>query len=304
VKATAAASCWALLLAAGCASGPVWQTDVDRALRQTRKEQQELVVFFALPGRQTSDRMQQSLGDPAIAEALVDGGFATAIADGVHHKNLYAAWIGFGEGMGLAVLDANGQCYAARPGPMDPPEHAAWLRLVASSRERLAAARSAVAASPTPLAQHEIGCLFLQLGRTKLAEEHLLAAATAGVADARHRLARLHALDGNLTLARRWLAQAPPTGAAQVTEGYLLYKERRHRDAVLRLEQALQQPDLGEERQRALLYLGKALHEDKQDARARPLLAALAQEGTGSTFEAAALHTLAHIDDPQHGHQH
>jgi len=33
-------------------------------------------------------------------------------------------------------------------------------------------------------------------------------------------------------------------------------------------------------------------------------LQALAAEGTGSTFEAAALHTLAHIKDPQLGHTH
>jgi hypothetical protein len=35
-----------------------------------------------------------------------------------------------------------------------------------------------------------------------------------------------------------------------------------------------------------------------------PVLEALAAEGTGSTFEAVALHTLSHIRNPQHGHSH
>ena len=96
----------------------------------------------------------------------------------------------------------------------------------------------------------------------------------------------------------------PRTGPALVSEGYVLFKERRHREAAAVLEQALAAGGLGDERQRAVLYLGKALHEDQQDARAKPLLAALAAEGTGSTFEAAARHTLAHIADPQHGHSH
>jgi hypothetical protein len=69
-------------------------------------------------------------------------------------------------------------------------------------------------------------------------------------------------------------------------------------------EQALATNSLGVDRQRALLYLGKALHENKQDERAIPLLEALAAEGTGSTFEAGALHTLGHLKNPQHGHTH
>ncbi len=282
-----------------------WQDDVAAAIAGARRTGQELVVFFALPGRELSDRMQGTLGASVVQAALCDGGYAAAIADGVQRKNLYQAWIGFGEGMGIAVLGTDGQCHAARPGPMDPDELAAFLRLCSSQRATLAAARAAAAGErPDPLAQHALGCLYLQLGRTRLAEPLLLDAASAGVADARHRLARLYALDGNLAAARRWLVHGPRTGPALVSEGYVLFKERRHREAAAVLEQALAAGGLGDERQRAVLYLGKALHEDKQDARAKPLLAALAAEGTGSTFEAAARHTLAHIADPQHGHSH
>ena len=92
--------------------------------------------------------------------------------------------------------------------------------------------------------------------------------------------------------------------AAQVTEGYVLFKERRNAEAAVVLQTALDGNSLGDERQRALLFLGKALHEDKQDTRAVPILEALSAEGTGRTFEAAARHTLAHIRDPQHGHSH
>lgn len=293
------------MVLASCHSTVGWQPDVAAAIANARRDGQELVVFFALPGRELSDRMQGTLGDAAVQEALADGGYAAAIADGVVRKNLYQAWIGFGEGMGIAVLGTDGQCFAARPGPMDPPELAAFLRLCASERAALAAARAAVTGErPDPRAQHTLGCLYLQLGRTKLAEPLLLDAASAGVADARHRLARLYALDGNLAAANRWLVHGPRTGPALVTEGYVRFKERRHRDAITVLDEALRQDGLGDERQRALLYLGKALHEDQQDVRAKPLLEALAAEGTGSTFEAAARHTLAHIADPQHGHSH
>lgn len=297
---------WSAVVAfAACAASPRWQDDVTLALRQARATGQELVVYFALPGRDASDRMQQSLADPAVLAALGDGGFLAAIADGTTRQNLYAAWIGGGEGMGIAVLDGDGRCYAARPGPQDPPELAAFLAMCAGSRRELASLRQRVAGpAAAPGDRHALGCLLLELGCRRESEALLLDAATAGVADARHRLARLYALDGNVTAARRWLASAPKTPSASVTEGYVLFKERQHAAAIGVFEQALQSDALGADRQRALLYLGKALHEDRQDARAIPLLQALAAEGTGSTFEAAARHTLGHIRDPQHGHSH
>ena len=290
---------------AGCVAAARWQDDVTLALRDARATGRELVVFFALPGRDASDRMQASLTDATVLAAVAEGGFVAAVADGAVRGNLYAAWIGGGEGMGIAVLDAQGRCYAARPGPQDPPELAAFLRLCARSRAELAAARARVEQPVVaPLDQHALGCLLLELGCRRECEPLLLTAATAGVADARHRLARLYALDGDVTAARRWLAAAPSTPAALVTEGYVRFKERRHHDAIAAFEQALASERLGDDRQRALLYLAKALHEDRQDARAVSLLRALAAEGTGSTFEAAALHTLSHIESPQHGHTH
>lgn len=296
---------WLSLVAAGCTAAVRWQDDVTTALREARATGRELVVYFALPGRDASDRMQQSLADARVLAALREGGFLAAVADGAARGNLYGAWIGGGEGMGIAVLDAQGRCYAARPGPQDPPELAAFLQLCARSRGELAAARARVEQpAVAPLDQHALGCLLLDLGCRRECEPLLVAAATAGVADARHRLARLYALDGDVTAARRWLASAPPTPAAMVTEGYVRFKERRHHEAVAAFEQALASGQLGSERQRALLYLGKALHEDKQDARAVGLLRALAAEGTGSTFEAAALHTLAHLENPQPDHTH
>jgi hypothetical protein len=292
---------------AGCATGTRWQRDVALAVEHARAQERELVVFFALPGRSASDCMQRALDAPDVLAALGDGDFAAVVADGSSRADLYDAWIGGGEGMGIAVLDGAGRCYAARPGPQDPPELAAFLRACAAARAPLAALRRQLAL-PTvaPQDQHALGCLLLELGCRKESEALLLLAATAGVADARHRLARLYALDGDVAQARSWLAGAPATPAALVTEGYVCFKERRHADAVAAFEQALHGGGarLGSDRQRALLYLGKALHEAKDDARAVPILEALAAEGTGATFEAAALHTLAHIRDPQHGHSH
>jgi tetratricopeptide (TPR) repeat protein len=249
--------------------------------------------------------MQGCLSDPAIAAALRAGGFRAGMAQGSLGAGLYAKWVGGSEGMGIAVLDATGQVYAARPGPQDPAELAAFLCQCADSRAQLSALRAA-AASPQagPHDKYRLGCLLLQLGCRTECEPLLFAAAMAGIVDARHNLARLFALDGNVTAARRWLAEAPRTPAAQVTEGYVLFKERKHKEAVAVFEAALRTGELAEDRQRALLYLGKALHEDKQDDRAVPLLQALAAEGTGSTFEAAATHTLGHIRLPQHGHAH
>lgn len=290
---------------AACASAPRWQTDLPRALSVARAAHRDIVVFFALPGRDASDRMQRSLDDPAIGEALAAHGFDALACDGKQQARLCGEWIGGSEGMGIAVLDGDGRCYAARPGPQDPPELAAFLRRCANARDELARLRAIVAA-PTvaPTDQHTLGCLCLELGNRRDAEPLLLAAATAGVADARHRLARLHALDGDLVRARQWLATAPKTSAVAVTEGYVLFKERKHADAAKVLDAALRAGGLGDDRQRALLFLGKALHEDRQDDRAVPVLEALAAEGTGSTFEAAARHTLGHIRDPLHGHAH
>jgi len=288
-----------------CAAPPEWQQDLTAALAGARRSGREVVVFFTLPGREMSDRMQARIEDPLIMAALARGGFAAVVCDGVARKRLYGAWIGGGEGMGIAVLDAAGAVYCARPGPQDPEELAALLDLCAAKREPLARLRAQQAAAPRdPLLQHELGCLYLELGCRVHCEPLLLEAATGGVAEARHRLAHLYALDGDLLSARRWLQAAPRTPDAIATEGYVLFKERRHAEAVEAFEQALATGKLGEERQRALLYLGKSLHEAKDDERAVPTLERLANEGTGSTFEAAARHTLGHIYNPDHGHTH
>lgn len=294
-----------LALVAACTAAPAWQGDLQQALLTARGERRELVVFFALPGRDQSDRMQASLGDPAVLAALAAGDFVAVTCDGQERARLYDEWVGGGEGMGIAVLDGEGRVYAVRPGPQDPPELAAFLRRCMAARSELATWRHLVAQpAVAPLDRHQLGCLLLELGCRKQAEPLLVDAAMAGVVDARHRLARLHALDGNVAAARRWLRDAPKTPAAQVTEGYVLFKERRHAEAVAVFDGALAAGGLGADRQRALLYLGKALHEARQDQRAVPLLEALAAEGTGSTFEAAALHTLGHIRDAGQGHAH
>jgi len=289
---------------AGCAAAPAWRADLLRALADTRAAEQDLVVFFALPGRDVSDRMQRSLGDPVVGDALAANGFAAAVGDASQHPRLYAEWVGYGEGMGVVVLDGRGLVYASRPGPMDPPEFAAFLRRCAALRGDVARLRERAASSTAPTDQHALGGVLLELGCVRQAEPLLVTAAMAGVADARQRLARMHALAGNLERARQWLVSAPKTPATQVTEGYVLFKERRHGEAVAVFDAALRGGRLGEDRQRALLWLGKSLHEGKQDERATAVLEALVAENTGSTFEAAALHTLAHIRDPQHGHDH
>lgn len=293
------------LLTSGCAAAPEWQADLRSALAAARAHRQDLVVYFALRGREASDRMERSLQEPVVGQALAAGGFAAVVADGVAHRRLYGEWLGGSEGMGIAVLDAEGQVYAVRPGPQDPPELAALLRRCAASRAALATARAA-AAAPGAGAQESLalGGLLLELGCRRQSEPLLLDAALAGELAARHLLARLHALDGNVVAAQRWLQGAPVTPATLVTEGYVRFKQRRHAEAVAAFERALQQGGQFPDRQRALLYLGKALHEQGDDRRAVPLLEALAAEGTGTTFEAGAAHTLSHLRDPQHGHTH
>lgn len=296
---------FAAALFGACAMTPPWQDDLQVALRSARAAGKDLVIYFALAGRAASDRMQASLTDPAIGRALARGGFAAVVCDGSLRSKLYQQWIGGGEGMGICVLDGTGRVYAARPGPQDPPELAAFLDLCAASRESLAVAR---AAAPGPeadvAAKFRLGQLLLQLGCRTECEPLLLDAALAGVPESRHCVARLYALDGNVTKARHWLRTAPDSPNAKVTEAYVLFKERKHKEAAERFEQALQTGRLGEDRQRAILYLGKALHEDGHDDLAVPLLEALAAEGSGSTFEAAAGHTLWHIRNPEPGHTH
>ena len=100
----------------------------------------------------------------------------------------------------------------------------------------------------------------------------------------------------------RWLAHMLRIGV--LPEGYILFKERRHAEAAKVLAEAVATKRLGPERQHALLYLGKSLHEAKQEEEAIVMLEALAAEGTGSTFEAAARHTLNHIYNPGQSHAH
>jgi tetratricopeptide (TPR) repeat protein len=279
--------------------------DLPKVLAQSRSSGADTVVFFALPGREASDRMEQNaLRDAAVAAALREGGFHSARADGFKRQKLYEEWIGNGEGMGIAVVGHDADLLGARPGPQDAPELAAFLRLCAGKRAELAARRAAQKPVPTPANEHALGTLLLQLGCRKQAEPLLVDAALAGRSQAAMELALLYGQDGRLVEARRWLKLAPAGPAAQVVDGYVAFKERRHQDAVRALETALQKDLPDGERQRACLFLAKALHECGRSQQALEILRKLAAEGSGSTFEGAALHTIAHIESPDHGHTH
>ncbi|MGE3171355.1 MAG: tetratricopeptide repeat protein [Planctomycetota bacterium] len=295
-----------LLLAACAAPHPAWPADATATLAAARAAGDELVVFFALPGREQSDRMEQrALRDPQVLAALADGGFRSLWLDGFTHRRLHAEWLGGGEGMGVCVLDGDGAVYAARPGPQDPGELAAFVRLCTARRGDVRAARARLQQDPgDPRRQHELALLLLELGCRVGTEELLMRAAQGGEVDAHHRLARLFALDGHVQRARQWLRIAVPSPAARVTEGYVLFKERRHADAAAQFEQALALGDLGPDRDRARLYYGKALHECGRDDEARAVLEALRRDAAGTTFGAAAEHTLGHMQEDGHDHSH
>ena len=294
-------------LAAACSSPLPWATQALPTLAAAKAHHAAVVIYFALPGRDLSDRMElESLGAAEVLAALREQDFYSLRLDGFEHQRLYGAHVGGGEGMGLCVVDRDGQVFAARPGPQDAPELAAYLRLVGARRPAIEAARAALAMKPgDPRASYELGVLLLELGCRVGTEELLVTAAQGGVIDAHHRLARLFALDGRLTRARQWLRTAHRTPAAAVTEGYVLYKERRHREAAQVLEQVLRVGGLpvGEEL-RARLYHGKALHQTGAESEAKAVLRNLVAEAPGSTFAGAALHTLNHIENPDHGHAH
>lgn len=298
---------WLALLLCGCAAAPPpWQTAEAPALAAARADGRDVAVFFALPGREQSDRMETAvLRDAAVLDALRRGGFQSLRLDGFARQRLFAQWIGGGEGMGVCVLDAQGRAYAARPGPQDAPELAAFLDFAAAHRDDVLAARAELArAAADGLAEYRLGVLLLELGCRVGTDELLITAAQRGVVDAHHRLARLYALDGLVERSRQWLRSAVPSPERTVTEGYVLFKERRHAEAAAAFEQALQQGVGGQDRLRARLYLGKALHEHGRDDEARQWLLALVADAPATTFGAAAAHTLTHMQDPTHDHSH
>ncbi len=298
---------WFGVALAACAAPPQpWASEAAGVRAAAQAQGAELVLFFAIEGREQSDRMeQQALRDAQVLQALRDGGFRSLRLDGIAERDLFRRSIGGAEGMGIAVLDAEGQVYAARPGPQDAPELAAFLRRCAASRAALAALRSRLAArSQDGAAALELASLLLELGCRHDSEALLLMAAKQGEARAHHLLARLYALDGRLDQARTWLQLAPPSEAAEVTRGYVLFKERRHREAVEALAVPALDPSLGDDWLRARLYLGKALHECGWDADAATVLRRLSEEAPDTVFGAAALHSLTHLLDPADAHSH
>ena len=294
-------------LVAACSTPEPWAVDAVSTLAEAREQDADVVIFFALPGRVLSDQMERdSLTAPEVLEALQEQRFHSLRLDGFSRQRLYDNYIGGGEGMGICVLDKQGRVFAARPGPQDPPELAAYLRLVGAHRAEVLAARAKLASQPAdPVVNYELGVLLLELGCRVGTDALLIAAAQGGMMDAHHRLARLYALDGRLTRARQWLRTAHPTPAASVTEGYVLYKERRHAQAVATFEQALAEGGLTpDEELRARLFLGKALHQEGKETQAEAVLRALVAASPGSTYAGAAMHALHHIQDPNHGHSH
>lgn len=295
-----------MLLTAACAVPVPWRADLPAALADARRDGRDVVAFFAMPGRDQSDAMDRgALRSEPVLAALARNGFQSVWLDSKTHGRLYAQWIGGTEGLGVCVVDADGRPYAVRPGPQDAPELAAFIDQAAAARGEVLRARAALAATPEDAqAQHRLGVLLLELGCRLGAEELLVTAAQRGVLDANHRLARLYALDGLVQRSRQWLRVAPASPERTVTEGYVLFKERRHEDAVLRFEAALRDGVTGNDRLRARLYLGKALHESGRDDAARRVLEDLARDAPGTTFGGAALHSLGHLQDKSHDHSH
>ncbi|MFM1870614.1 MAG: hypothetical protein RL398_36 [Planctomycetota bacterium] len=299
--ARAALSGLLLLGLTSCTAVPEWGSDLGAVMRAAKSQGADAVVFLRRDGAPESDRTVPQLADARVAAALAAGGFVAACVDSAEHERLVPEWVGGRDGFGFAIVDSAARPWAARPGPLDADELAAWLRFCAAHRDELRRLLAACESSPAdPTANHALGRLALQLGHRRLAEEALSAAALGGVMDARHRLAKLYALDGDLTKARRWLAGAAATPAMRLTEGYVLWKERRYDEAAAALEAALAGRQLGDERQWAVLYLGKVWHDLRQDDRAAALLDVLVGEGTGSLPEASAAHTLRHLRGEPH----
>ena len=300
-------SCSLLFLLASCALPPKpWSPDVDAVVASGRPDERETVVFLALPGREQSDRMEKEvLRNSAVELALDAGRFRTARVDAFARQDLYAAWVGSGEGMGIAVLDTKGQCYAARPGPQDPPELEAFLRLCASRRQALVVAQGLLEARPfDPDAMIRLAEIFLELGARVRAEPLLLAAAEERPLRVAPLMALLHGQDGRLQAARKWLERAPAGPERDVVDGYLCFKERRHEEAIALLRGALEQPLPDRENLRARLYLGKSLQENGQSDEALRVLRSLLAEARGTVFAGAAEHTIEHIKNPNQGHTH
>lgn len=272
-------------------------------------DDRDLVVFFEVAGDALNRHMaENALGDPMVLAALDAHGFVGARVDGAspagHAK--YAQWVRGGEGAGIAIIDPQGRCWAARPGPQDPAELAAMLRNAAANREPIAALRARLAAAPEdPALQHALGVRLLELGCRVESEVLLRAADRGGVEDARHRLARLFALDGDCIEAREWLRDAVITPPALVTFGYVLFKEGRHGHAARVLGDVVDRGELPPaEDRRARLYLGKSVHMAGDDPTATRVLEQLIVDAPGTIYAAAAQHTLNHLNDPQPDHRH
>lgn len=292
---------WAPWLLVACATPPpaAWDAPLGEARAQAHGADALLVVFVALPGRELSDRMeQQALRDPRVLEVLRRHAYVTARIDGFRDATHYAQWIGSGEGMGIAVLDPAGLVGAARPGPQDAPELAAFLEQAAQSRAALAELRRN---APRSLARAE---LLVELGCRREAEPLLRQLAAGGDPRAALLLALLLGQDGRLLDARAALAAVPAGPERDVVDGYICFKERRHAEAVAILERVPSSAVPARERWRAALYRGKALAACGRTEDALAVLQVLAEDARGTTFAGAAEHALTHILDPDHGHAH
>ncbi|HXG60238.1 MAG TPA: thioredoxin family protein [Planctomycetota bacterium] len=297
--------------------GISWRHDYEAALAEARASGRLVLVHFRAEGRPLAAAMsERTFRDPRVARRAAER-FVCVNVEVEARPELFREAVGTAGGLATCVFDAEGDVVGVLPGFAEAEALLRFLRRTEEGYPRLRAAREDAARRPAePGPRLALGEAYEALGSARRAEacfRKVLELAAGEEAAAHERLARLAAQRGRNVEAREHLAEyrrRDPQGKggredrALLTEALVLSLERRPAEAARRAEEALAAHPAGAEADRLLLVAGWSRHEAGEDARAVAHLEELRRRFPDSPWADLAAERLAHIRNPDHGHEH
>ncbi len=297
--------------------GVDWRKDYETALAEARAGGKLLVVHFWSDGRPLARTMAEETFANAEVVRASNAHFVNVRVDIDLRPELFRGTIGGRGALGTCVLDGTGDVVSALPGFAAADAYLRFLERARRGYGLLKSAREAAERAPEdPAARLSLGEAYFGLESPRRAEECFLKVPEGGragpaAAFAHERLARMRVQRGRVLEAREHLAEyrkLDPALArgdrAMLTEALILAVERRLKESLRVVEEAIARHPASGELDQMLLASGVVRHELGEDKRAMEVLEGLLRRFPASPWLPVARERIEHIKNPPPDHTH